>query len=233
MSTNNGSDNNNKSEKVVLAIVLIIIAAIIIYIIYTIFMTNENLNNNTTRNDDKLDIYKDDNTNHSNENNIYTTSTVEEEIASYTTTIYDKDENRVHNISLANSKLNNHIIKPNEEFSFNNTIGPMGGDMGYKKALGFDSNGKKIEIYAGGLCQISSTLYNTALIAGFEITERHAHSARVYYVPKDKDATILYGSLDLKFINNTDSEVKIIATNDNANVTIKLVKLTQETKKVE
>ena len=121
MSTNNGSDNN-KSEKVVLAIVLIIIAAIIIYIIYTIFMTNENLNNNTTRNDDKLDIYKDDTTNPSNENNIYTTSTVEEEIASYTTTIYDKDENRVHNISLANSKLNNHIIKPNEEFSFNNTI---------------------------------------------------------------------------------------------------------------
>ncbi len=231
MSTQN--NNNDNSDKVVLAIVLIIIAAIIIYVLYVILSTNENLSNNTVPNNNSntnVNVYDDTNR---NQNNIYTTSQVETEIASYTTTIYDQDENRVHNITLANSKLNNHIIKNGEEFSFNDTIGPMGGDMGYKKALGFDSNGNKIQVYAGGLCQISSTLYNTALIAGFEITERHPHSARVYYVPKDKDATIFYGSLDLKFINNSGADVKITASNDNANVTIKLIKITTETKMVE
>ena len=77
------------------------------------------------------------------------------------------------------------------------------------------------------MCQISSTLYNVALLANLEITERHAHSRRVNYVPADKDATIYYGSLDLKFINNTDSDIKITAENDNYSVTIKMFKKEQ------
>jgi vancomycin resistance protein YoaR len=151
---------------------------------------------------------------------------IKTEIASFTSTIYDKDENRVYNITLAISKLNNTIIPKGSEFSFNNTIGPMGESEGYKEAVGFDSDGDKIKIFGGGMCQISSTLYNAALIANLEITERHAHSRRVYYVPKDKDSTILYGSLDLKFINNTDGNIQILASNDKANVTIKLIKIT-------
>ncbi len=97
--------------------------------------------------------------------------------------------------------------------------------QGFKKAVGFDSKGKKIKISGGGLCQISSTLYNAVLDANLEVTERHAHSRRVYYVPKDKDATILYGTLDLKFKNNSDSDIKIEATNDSTNVTITLKKM--------
>lgn len=222
--------NNNTYDKIVLAIVIIIIVAVVLYVIYTVITSNNNLLNN--KNNEDINLYSDgDNT--STKPDLYTTSTVEEEIAAYTTTIYDRDDNRVHNITLANSKLNEHIIKAGEEFSFNNTIGPMGGDMGYKQALGFDSNGNKIKIYGGGLCQISSTLYNAALIANLEITERHPHSARVYYVPKDKDATIYYGSLDLKFINNTDSDIKILATNDNVNVTIKLIRLKKVTTKAD
>jgi vancomycin resistance protein YoaR len=93
------------------------------------------------------------------------------------------------------------------------------------KALGFDSEGNKIQIPGGGICQISSTLYNAVLIAGLEVTERHPHSHRVYYVPQDKDATIFYGTYDLKFINNTDRDIKIETTNDNANVTITLTKI--------
>ena len=62
-------------------------------------------------------------------------------------------------------------------------------------------------------------------MANLEVTERHPHSRRVYYVPKDKDATIYYGSLDFKFKNNTQDDIKIEATNDNQNVTIKLKKI--------
>lgn len=127
----------------------------------------------------------------------------ETEIANFTSTLYDRDENRVFNIGLAISKLNGKTVKNGEEFSFNNTIGPMDEANGYKKAVGFDTNGKKIKVSGGGMCQISSTLYNSVLIAGLQVTERHPHSRRVYYVPKDKDATIYYGSLDFKFINNS------------------------------
>lgn len=229
--------DTDKSNKIIYAILGIIIAVVVIYAIYKIGASNDMLLDNkpstdlNKNNEQNINIYDELDEIKNNVTDIYETSQVEEEIATYTTTIYDQDENRVHNITLANTKLNNFIIKAGEEFSFNNTIGPMGGDMGYKEALGFDSNGNKIKIFGGGLCQISSTLYNTALIAGFTITERHPHSVRVAYVPKDKDATIVYGSLDLKFINNSGSDVKVISTNDNANVTVKLIKLTTKTEK--
>ena len=229
--------DTDKSNKIIYAILGIIIAVVVIYAIYKIGASNDMLLDNKPStdlnkdNEQNINIYDELDEIKNNITDIYETSQVEEEIATYTTTIYDQDENRVHNITLANTKLNNFIIKAGEEFSFNNTIGPMGGDMGYKEALGFDSNGNKIKIFGGGLCQISSTLYNTALIAGFTITERHPHSVRVAYVPQDKDATIVYGSLDLKFINNSGSDVKVISTNDNANVTVKLIKLTTKTEK--
>ena len=149
----------------------------------------------------------------------------ETEIAKYSTTIYDTEEARIHNIKLAISKLDGKIIESGAEFSFNDTIGGMGKEQGYQKATGFDGNGKKIKIYAGGMCQISSTLYNAALIANFEITERHAHSRRVYYVPKDKDATVSYGGANLKFVNNRDNNVKILATTDGHEVAIKIMEI--------
>ena len=93
-------------------------------------------------------------------------------------------------------------------------FGSMGEKDGYKKATGFDSKGKKIKVAAGGMCQISSTIYNTALLANFEIIERHPHSSRVYYVPVNKDATVYYDSVDLKFKNTLPNNVKIIATTD-------------------
>ena len=221
----------NNSDNIVYIILSLIIISILAFAVFTIFNSNKSLYSNEMNNlsESKNNVNNVDTTNNSNKQ-VVETIPVEEEIASYTTTIYDQDENRVYNISHANEKLNNYIIKNGEEFSFNNTIGEMSEAAGFKKALGFDSNGNKIQISAGGLCQISSTLYNTALIAGFEITERHPHSARVAYVPKDKDATILYGSLDLKFKNNSGYDVKIISTNDEANVTIKLIKLKTETK---
>lgn len=146
-------------------------------------------------------------------------------LSSYKTTIYDKEKNRIHNIGLASEKLDGTIVKTGEEFSFNNTIGPMDSSQGFKKATGFNGKGKKIKVYGGGICQLSSTLYNAAMDAGLEITERHPHSKRVYYVPKNKDATINYGGADLKFKNTTDKDIKISSTTDGHTVTINIEKI--------
>lgn len=229
MNSNNNIDNQSSTTFIVLAIVFIVIALLL----YTIISSNYDLRKNTNATNDALN--KDNNTsrdvNDPTDNTAYSnqiTKKVETEIATYTSTLYDKDANRVHNITLATSKLNNKIIKKGEEFSFNNTIGPMGAEQGFKEAIGFDSNGKNIKVYGGGMCQISSTVYNCALIANLSITERHAHSKRVYYVPVDRDATVYYGSLDLKFVNNTDGDIKILASNTNTNVTIKFIKITEQ-----
>lgn len=191
-----------------------------------------NNNNNSNNNNSNKSEQSNDNTNDKpatavakEEKKTAPQTPTEVQIATYTTTLYDKEQTRIDNINLAISKLNGVIIENGAEFSFNNTIGPMNEGNGFKKATGFDSNGKKIKISGGGICQISSTLYNCALIAGFDITERHPHSRRVYYVPKDKDATILYGSLDLKFVNNSGSKVRIDSSATKSTVTITLVKI--------
>lgn len=244
--------DSNKNDNIVAVIMYIIIALAIIGIIYLVFTSNINLLNNESNDNNIQNQYtknEKNNTNkvseennnenntendiniskeklNENEKNRLNTPQKEEQIATYTTTLYDKEQTRIENINLAISKLNGVVIENGTEFSFNNTIGPMDGSNGFKKATGFDSKGRKIKISGGGICQISSTLYNSALIAGFEITERHPHSRRVYYVPKDKDATIFYGSLDLKFINNSGSKVRIDASATGSTVTITLIKIT-------
>ena len=203
----------------------IVIIGVLIYIIYLFIGSNNKLNINEVK-DIKTDFNQ--NINNSNKVNVEKEIIYEEiEIASFTSTLYDNEENRVFNITKACQSLNGVVIEPGQEFSFNDTIGPMGEENGYLKATGFDSQGKIIQVSAGGMCQVSSTLYNVALLANLEITERHPHSRRVYYVPADKDATVYYGSLDLKFINNTDEKIKITAENDSYSVTIKMYKLKQ------
>ena len=240
--------NEEKTKKILLTLLVIaIMGGAIFTIVYTMYSPIKELKSNNTI---EISSYKNDindaNTHVSSDNNkngnilsdidittsqvddgnaSITTQIIETEIAKYSTTIYDKEENRIHNIKLATSKLDGTIIEPGEEFSFNNAVGKMGKNEGYKKATGFNGNGKKVKIYGGGMCQISSTLYNAALIAKFEITERHPHSRRVYYVPKNKDATVSYGGADLKFKNNRDKKVKILATTDGHNVTIKLIEI--------
>ena len=217
MSTKNNSDNNNNNDN-------------------NIDSTTDNSNieneNNDIADNSSDNLTADASLKENTDNKSITKEITEnisqpekEQIATYTTTIYDKDEGRIQNIQLSTSKLNDAIIHPNEEFSFNTRIGPMDESQGFKKALGFDGNGNKIQISGGGICQLSSTLYNSALIANLEITERHPHSHRVYYVPVDKDATILYGTYDLKFKNNTNNDIKIEASTDSVNVTVTLYKI--------
>ncbi len=193
---------------------------------------NENIDTNSMQNDTSYYNFSKNNDNDNDDsssiniNNVPINEKKEVEIASYSTTIYDTDQNRIDNIKLATEKLNNKIVKKDEEFSFNTTIGPMDSSNGFKEALGFDSDGNKIKIFGGGICQLSSTLYNCTLDANMNITERHPHSRRVYYVPENKDATILYGTLDFKFINNRSNDIKILSTSDGSTVTVKLIEIT-------
>ena len=212
-----------KNDNIISIVAIIVILLIALYIVYAIFNSNKELNLN------KLADSISNNTDISNQSAKIEKEIEykETELSSYTTTLYDNKENRMFNINKACEILNDTTIKQGEEFSFNTTIGPMGVENGFKLATGFDANGKLIDIPAGGMCQVSSTLYNVALLANLEITERHPHSRRVSYVPLDKDATIFYPDLDLKFINNTPNDIKIKAYTDNYNVTIKLYKIEQ------
>ena len=150
---------------------------------------------------------------------------VETEIASFTTKIYTKESGRQNNITLACSTLNDTIVENESTFSFSNTVGKATTSKGYKKADVF-RNGDVIEALGGGLCQVSTTLYNAVLkVDGLTVTERHPHSNKVPYIKTGKDAAVSYGAQDFKFVNNTGNSIKIKAENTPNNVTIKLLKL--------
>ena len=219
--------DSNTSLIIICSILVIFLVATIFYVIKSNNIRDNNINlyeNIDNLETDKLEVSPKSDYHRETENDL----TENVEIASYTTKIYDNDKNRVYNIKLACKNLDNTVVTANQEFSFNNKMGSMGESDGYRKATGFDSNGNDIKVYGGGICQLSSTLYNTVLIAKLKITERHAHSKRVYYVPKNKDATVFSGGPDLKFINNTDSDIIIKASTDGNKVTVKLVKNTKK-----
>ena len=155
-------------------IILIIFAAITI-----LYLSNSNNIKDNSNNTNDNTIYVEHIHQDQKSNNTINLKKIYVDIATYTTQIQDKDKNRIYNIKLACEKLDGHIVETGEEFSFNNKMGTMGAADGYKKAIGFDSNGNKIKMYGGGICQISSTLYNAVLVADLEVTERHAHSRRV------------------------------------------------------
>ena len=132
-------------------------------------------------------------------------------IGTFTTKTTDnKDRNT--NISLASEALDGLIIKPGEEFSFNNTTGNRTEERGYRPA-GAYVNGVLSEP-GGGVCQVSSTLYNAVIFAGLTTTERHAHSYEPTYVTPGEDAMVSYDGYagpDMKFVNTCDTAIAIRA----------------------
>lgn len=165
------------------------------------------------------------NTTNTNTNTQNDTKPKETELASCSTPIIIDDNNRDKNLKITADKINGTIVKNGEEFSFNDTVGNPTEEKGYEKAGAF-SNGKKIKTYGGGNCQVSTTIYDTALkVKGIEITERHEHGKSVGYVKEGKDATVAYDYLDLKFKNNTGHDIKIYASVGKEKVNVKIVKL--------
>ena len=160
--------------------------------------------------------------NNNNEQINYEINIPKKILGSFSTKITDKTPERLNNIKLGVEKLNGAIIRPNEEFSFNNHIGPRTKEAGFEKAIIFDGHGNKMDGYGGGVCQISSTLYNAVLSAGLPVTERHEHSRSVPYIEQGKDASVSYDSEDLKFINTSNNNLKISANTDNDTLSISI-----------
>ncbi len=128
------------------------------------------------------------------------------------TTNYDaSNKNRDNNLKIAAEKLNGTIISPGETFSYNKTIGARTIAAGFKEANAY-SGGEVVLDVGGGICQLSSTLYNAVLLTNLKITERHNHSLTTSYVQAGRDATVAWGSLDFKFENDRNFPIKIEAT---------------------
>jgi vancomycin resistance protein VanW len=132
------------------------------------------------------------------------------EVSNYSTALAGRDEAQRKNIGLGSEKLDGLILSPGEVFSFNISVGKRLRRTGYRDAPAI-LNGGVFESPGGGLCQLSSTLYNVALLAGLEIIERHPHLFRVRSVPPGRDAAVLYDTCDLKFRNSFPGAIKITA----------------------
>ncbi len=124
----------------------------------------------------------------------------ERTVAEFRTSLEGRSANQRHNAWLAAKTLNGKVINPDAEFSFNQTFGGWTRDRGYRRAP-VSYNGTLIDAWGGGVCQTSSTLYNTALLAGLTIDERHAHHFAPGYVAPGRDAAVAYPNIDLRFRN--------------------------------
>lgn len=142
-------------------------------------------------------------------------------IGTYSTDYSTSSANRKANIHLASSKINGISLNPGEVFSFNNVVGPRTAGAGYKIAHVY-SGGKVIDGIGGGICQVSSTLYNAAVLADLEIAYRTNHSMPVSYVPLGRDATVSYGSIDFKIKNNKETPVKIEIVGNGSTLTVNI-----------
>ena len=130
-------------------------------------------------------------------------------IAYAVTNASSSSSNRLSNIRLALQIINGTCLEPGETFSFNETVGKRTTERGFKMATAY-SGGEVTEDVGGGICQVSTTLFNAAVKSDMQIVERHNHSLTVSYVDKGKDAAVNWNSQDLKFTNTSDDNVYII-----------------------
>ena len=135
---------------------------------------------------------------------------VSHELASYSTSYGSSIANRRHNVEKAAAYIDGTLLAPGDVFSYNDVVGPRTRRRGWRTAPEY-LRGEVVQGTGGGVCQPSSTLYNAVLLANLKIVERTNHSMPVAYVPAGRDATVSYGSLDLRFQNSTDAPIYIAA----------------------
>lgn len=132
---------------------------------------------------------------------------------------YVNNKDRTTNLKIASKKINGTIIQPGETFDFNKVVGSRTSSKGYKKAHVFTGGDGVAMGLAGGICQVASTVFNTALIANVQIVERHQHSQRVSYVPLGRDAAISGNVQNFKWKNNTKYAIKVGMTVKDGKIT--------------
>ncbi len=143
-------------------------------------------------------------------------------LASFTTDFSSSSANRSDNILLASQAINNTVMMPGDVFSFNDALGERTTERGYKPA-GAYAAGETVTAVGGGICQVSSTLYNTVLLSNLEIVSRRSHQMTVSYVKVGRDATVNWGTTDFKFKNNTAHPCKIVSNVAGKKITVSIV----------
>lgn len=134
---------------------------------------------------------------------------------------------RSENLRIATSKIDGVVLMPGQQFSFNGVVGERTVQEGYKNAAIYEGDAV-VDGLAGGICQVSSTLYDAALLANLQIDERYNHSFKTSYLDVGKDATVVYGIKDLKFTNNRSYPIKIEGSAENGVVNFAIYGIEEE-----
>lgn len=208
---------------------------LIFIFIITIFSLGFFFYKNNLKNDDnyssnytaeKLSLDTEDNSIADKDDNNISKNNQSKEISYFSTKLPKDTKARYLNIELACKTLNNTVIKSNETFSLWDILGCPTKEKGYKKAKAFTSDGKLKKSYGGGICQVSTTIYNAVLdLKGIKILERHEHSRDVVYIKDGKDAAVSYNSADLKFKNELDYDIRLKAEVAHNKIKIKIEKV--------
>lgn len=142
-------------------------------------------------------------------------------LATFSTNYSASNVDRTTNLKLAAQKINGTVLLVGEEFSYNKVVGERTIQAGYKNAPTF-SNGQVVDGLGGGICQISSTLYDAVVMANLKVTTRRNHQFVTSYVAAGKDATVVWGSQDFKFVNTRKYPIRITATVNGGVATIQV-----------
>ncbi len=142
-------------------------------------------------------------------------------LSTYSTKYSTRDRDRTTNLQLAANKINGTVLMPGEIFSYNQVVGERTIAAGYKEAPIYVS-GEVVDGLGGGICQITSTLYNAVLYANLGIVSRSNHQFVPSYVTASRDATVVYGAIDFKFKNTRDYPIKITCSVSNGIATFNI-----------
>ena len=137
------------------------------------------------------------------------------------TTNTTSNQKRNTNVKLAAQAINGIVLQPGEEFSFNNRVGERTEAKGYQGAAAYN-NGEVVQEIGGGVCQVSSTMYNAVVKAGLKTTMRRSHTFEPSYVTPGTDATVSWGGPDYKFVNNSSAAIGIRASYYNQTCTVSI-----------
>ena len=147
---------------------------------------------------------------------------------SVSTTMFDGGlRDRTTNLQIACGKINGKVVMPGEVFSYNKALGPRTASAGYKNAKIYEA-GQVVDGLGGGICQISTTLYNAILKANLEPVERRNHQFVTSYIGPGLDATVVYGMTDFKFKNTRKYPIKIIASAKNGIASVSIYGIKEE-----
>ena len=144
-----------------------------------------------------------------------------DKLATFTTRYNSGDADRTTNLNIACRKINGKVVLAGDTFSYNKALGARTASAGYKNAKVYE-NGEVVDGIGGGICQISSTLYNAVLEGNLEVLERRNHQFTTAYIPVGRDATVVYGATDFKFKNSRSYPIKIVSSVEGGIATVSI-----------